>query len=83
MHSVIFLHKIIHSKINCETILASIDFHIPRVNVRNNHLLCVRNYRTHIYKCSPVYQMITNYSHTESQLDLLHCTINDIKTVYT
>lgn len=82
MHSVILLYKIVNNTLNSENIVALLDFHVPRYSARSNHLFFVKNHRTNIYKCSPIYQMITNYASIESRLDILFCTISDIKKIY-
>lgn len=81
-YSVVFLHKILHNKIDCSEILSMIDMRVPRLSCRHQQQFILPRCRTNLMKSSPLYRMIRNYSKIESNLDILSATVQDIKKEY-
>lgn len=82
LHSVIFLFKLIHYRIKCESITAQIRYRVPRINSRHNSLFLLPQARTNLLLKSPLYQILNNYSNIEYTLDILSCSLNDVKNCF-
>lgn len=82
MYSVVFLFKLIHYCIKCESITAMIKYRVPRINSRHNSLFLLPLARTNLLIKSPLYQMISNYSNVEKTLDILSCSLINVKNCF-
>lgn len=81
-HSQILLSKIINNKIDCQDIVAQLNFHVPRISSRDNVTFYLPTARTNILQHSPIYIMCNNCNLVGSRLDIFSCSLNDIRAVY-
>lgn len=77
----IFLHKLLHNVVDCESILYLLNFHIPRLSSRQNSPFYLPTPRIDIQKYSPLYQLCRNYNKVADTLDIFNCTLASIKNV--
>ena len=80
--SLMLLHNIIHSVVDCEDILNLLYFKACGTNLRFSSVLEAPRPKTNGTKASPLYQMIRNYMQIENEVDIFNCTTRDIKICY-
>ena len=77
--SLIFLHKLVTGSIDCSSLLAELDFHVPRLHIRNNDTFYFPTARINLQKFSPIFTMCRNYNLYQNNIDLFNCSNRDIK----
>lgn len=82
MHSLIFLFKIIHNKLNCPSILSQLNFNVPLVTTRHTNTFYLLTPRTNLLKFSPLFCLCSIYHRVQHNLDIFYCTINCIKKLF-
>lgn len=82
MHSLIFLLKIIHSKLDCPLILCQLNFNIPTIVTRRTNTFYLPTPRTNLLKFSPLFCLCTIYHSVQDNLDIFHCNIHSIKKFF-
>lgn len=79
MHSLIFLFKIVHNKLDCPTILDQLHFNIPTVATRHSNTFYLPTPRTNLLLFSPLFNMCSNYHRIQDTCDIFFCNISSIK----
>lgn len=82
MHSLIFLYKIIYSKLDCPTILGQLNFNIPAIATRHTDTFYLSTTRTNLLKFSPLYSMCNTYHCVQDNLDIFNSSISLIKKLF-
>ncbi|KAF0752131.1 Uncharacterized protein FWK35_00016111 [Aphis craccivora] len=75
-----FLFKLLNYEIDCKSLLENLNFNTNPKNTRNNNLFFLRNTKTNYSLNSPA-NMIMSLGNL-ANLDLFHCSNNDIKQIY-
>lgn len=75
----VFLFNLIHNIVNCTSILASLNFIVPRQNTRQSSVFYLPTPRTNILRFSPLYVMCDNHNKLTNEFDIFHCNVASIK----
>lgn len=78
-HMIIFLYKIIHGQIDCQEILHSLSFKLPRHNARHQLTFVLPTPRTNVLKHAPLYQLCDGYNKIQNLIDIFNCSLSSIK----
>lgn len=77
----VFLHKLLHNKVNCMDLLAMLRINVPQHNTRLpkffNLPLCLTNLMTK----SPIYRICTNYNNIHNRCDIFNCSISNLMAI--
>lgn len=74
--AVIFLYKLLHSKIDSSDVLAYIQFRVPSVNTRLNVTFACPIARTNLILKSPIYLMCNAFNQISGECDINLCSIS-------
>lgn len=80
LSSVIYLYKIINSKITDEWLLSSIKFCVPRLSTRTNRTFTFVTPRQNYLFNSPVYTMCTNFNLHQNCCDIFDDSLSRFRT---
>lgn len=81
-HSQIFLYKLLNNKIDCPSLLAKLNFHVPRINARQSDFFSIPLYHSNILRQSPLVQMMVNYNEHSHHFDIFNSSECLIKKVF-
>ena len=75
----IFLHNLLHGKIDCPDIVRQLQFNTPRPASRHALFFYPPTPRTNILKYSPLHRMCRSYDRVCHQIDIFSCSVASIK----
>lgn len=78
----VFLYKLINNEIDSPTLLAKLNFLVPRSGSRHSNTFYLPTPHTNVLKFSPVYTMCETYNMINSKYDLFSCTAKEIKRAF-
>lgn len=76
---IIFLFKIVNNCLDCISLSSKINYIVPRINARHNHVFAGRTPRTNILIASPLHQMYASYAKIEHMVDIFFCSETTIR----
>lgn len=76
--TLIFLWKLMHSKIDCNDLVQQFNFYVPRLNTRVNIFFRCKTARTNLYLKSPLYSMCSLFNSICHTCDLATSTQKEI-----
>lgn len=78
VNSIRFLYGLLHDTIDCSTLLAQINFNIPRLETRQNFPFYCKTAKTNILLRSPVSVMCSNFNSMSHLCDINNSTCSNI-----
>lgn len=78
-YSCVFVYKLVNHMVDCPELLAQLNFHIPRINSRNETCFYLSTPRTNIMAKSPIYSMCNKFNQYCSTTDIYFHSISIFK----
>ena len=82
MHSVLFLHDLMHRNIDCDRIRSNFILREPRPSIRNSLVFKVPQPHTNVMLNSPVYRMLKNYGLIADKCDVFVATKTQVRLCF-
>lgn len=77
--SVLFLYKLIHSKVDCSDLLAKINFYVPRIASRHNNIFLCERAQTNLLTKAPINAMCSHANRLSGECDIFVCSLRELK----